>query len=172
MNKNDLHKLILRQLREKKLARKGAEAQHPEPVKEPLKEPAKARKTARAKPRVGHNSTDVLNWFHEALLEHYGPESERPAWAAKERTLAKNLLTRYGPEKVKEVVELLVVEWELMCYESGRRLKGPPSISYLYGQRNMLFGELARRKSGKIIKSRGQADEFDHSSGPAKGMGW
>lgn len=61
-------------------------------------------------------------------------------WTGKEAALSKRILEAYGAELTERGVEHLFAEWPSM--RSGGKVRGTPSVAFLWGARTLIFGEL------------------------------
>lgn len=161
-----------------------AEAQKWSPADFAEDQPAEApkrKKRERKEPGEGPNSTDVYNWFKDAMADtEWGKDLQVSRWEGKQRTLAMRLLDEWGSELVKEAVFHFHREWMDYCEKSKGRLRGIPSIELLYSMRSAIFGQVQLERKGLSGKGRtaGQkanSDEYKSELPGTKktsGMGW
>ncbi len=119
------------------------------------------------------NSTDVHGWFVTGIRAAFGDDVRVGSWAAKQRALAKRLLTEYGPDMTRRAVEHFCASWK--AYLEKGRFKGLPTVELLWSMRDTIFGEiqLAGRKGIKTRQDRVQGDEFKpEAAAAAPDVGW
>lgn len=106
------------------------------------------------------NSTDVHGWFVEGIHAALGADIRVGSWAAKQRALAKRLLTEYGADMTRKAVAHFCASWK--AYLEKGRFKGLPTIELMWSMRDTIFGEiqLAGRKGIRTRQERVQGDEF------------
>ena len=128
------------------------------------------------RPKRVVNSTDVWNWFREAIDEAYNGKLDVPydSWEAPERVCAKKLLELYGANRVKGAVWWFCNNWEAMR-EQNKRLYGIPDICFLYKGHKSLFADAQMgRVPGEVkTKSRDRRHAGEWREGKRKiGLGW
>tara|TARA_Y100000310_G_C20606440_1_gene775725 strand:- start:453 stop:986 length:534 start_codon:yes stop_codon:yes gene_type:complete len=74
------------------------------------------------------------------IKEIYG-EVRMKSWGVKERTLAKKMILNYGRELTEEVIKTFVDSWPEMVNTSRGRLRGLPTINFLWSAQDRFFGE-------------------------------
>ena len=118
------------------------------------------------------NSKTVERWFREEIQALYGRRFLVAAWAVKERTLAKKVLAEYGEDLAEKGVRHFCKIWPDMVKKSRGRLRGQPTMGFLYAARHSIFSEV------QLIELNGTAetedpvdsDEYRESDDPA--LGW
>lgn len=115
------------------------------------------------------NSTNVEQWFRDGVWALYGKKFIIPSWTVKQRTLAKRLLTAYGPELTKDAVDLLCSGWRSMVSKSRGRLSGAPTVNLLWGMRERVYADVQNK--GKEEGRPENSDEYHEDDG-GNDVGW
>lgn len=116
------------------------------------------------------NSKTVERWFQEEIRELYGPRLLVSAWAVKERTLAKKMLKEYGEDLAEKGVRHFCQVWPDMVGKSKGRLRGQPTMAFLWAARHTIFSEVQLLELGQNAgASPSGSDEFKSNDDPVEG---
>lgn len=142
-------------------------------VKEKRARKAKVgKKKPPPRPKRAPNSKDLEALFREKLWERAGEKFVVPPWTVKQRKQAKELISIYGIDLAKRGVEHLFERWSEICRSSNGRISGVPTISFLYGARERIFGELQAPDLGKA-RPKKDSDEYTGENAPeGTQIGW
>lgn len=116
------------------------------------------------------NSLDVEQWFRDGIWELYGRKFIIPSWTVKQKTLAKRLLTAYGPELTQSAVAMLCSGWNDMKRKSRGRLSGAPTINLLWGMRERVYADV-QNVGVEDDQSPENSDEYREGDGGSD-IGW
>lgn len=89
------------------------------------------------KARSAFSSRDIEVLMRDTAVAH---GAIPPMWTMKDRKHAKELISHYGGEAVATVVETVVKDWAV--FVQRYRLKGHPSMAFIYGYRNSVFPDV------------------------------
>jgi hypothetical protein len=122
-----------------------------------VKSPSRATAAPRKPPEV--NSTTVREWFDEAIRTHILPMHQEPFWGTAERSMAKQLLTKYGPDLTRAAVFRLCETWLAMVARSrSEYIRGIPTIRVLMRLRDSIFGEVILAAAGVSAAPKSSAE--------------
>lgn len=107
------------------------------------------------------------------MIEIYGSSLRLPYWGVKENTLAKKLIDIYGLDLAIRGVEFFVEDWANLCRQSRGRVKGVPTINFLWSAQGQIFGDLQASEinfTRSAQSSPANSDEFKETED--KEVGW
>ena len=118
------------------------------------------------------NSKTVERWFQEEIRDLYGPRLLISAWAVKERTLAKKMLKEYGEDLSEKGVRHFCKSWPDMVSKSKGRLRGQPTMAFLWAARHTIFSEVQLLELGHKAGSTSPADTDEYQASDDPAAGW
>lgn len=116
------------------------------------------------------NSIDVEGWFRVGVRGLYGDSFIISPWTVKQRSLAKKLLTVYGPDLTRDAVEMFCSGWRSLVKNSRGRISGAPNVSLLWGMRERIYADVQNKGKEKSMDPMNR-DEFQEESSSPK-IGW